>query len=180
VALDAARDVARDAGRDVALVLDTGIGIGPPGGSCGAGCAQIRSQYADAVLRAQRCTVGAANACSMKAPGLLGCGSCMVWVNDTNELAPLLAQWAAMTCDRCFFGGPGGENRCHATGCPNLDFPLCAAAGAGGSCTNRAKDRTCRPGVMSGMACLPDDDYCLGGGHNVCTCQPMTRVWSCA
>jgi hypothetical protein len=101
-------------------------------------------------------------------------------VNDLTELAPIYREFNDMGCFGCYFGGPPGEHRCHATGCVDLHASMCRVAASGaGTCVNMEKDRTCRPGVMTGAACAPGDDYCTGGGHTVCNCRPNDRRWSC-
>jgi len=152
----------------------------PMTGSCASGCPQLRSRYADAVLKAQSCTV-AGSPCGFRAPGSLGCGGCDVWVDDVTELAPIYNMFNQMGCYGCYFGGPPGENRCHATGCNTLDGPMCRVGASGaGTCVNQERDRTCAPGVMTGAPCPPPADYCTGGGHSVCSCRPSDRRWSCA
>jgi hypothetical protein len=150
---------------------------GGPGCGPGSLCASLRSSYAEAVLRAQRCDTGAQAPCGKKARGALGCDPCEVWVEDTAELTPLQAQFTAADCGRCFYGSPTGD-RCHPVGCVELDAPLCRASTGGGTCVNQPRDRTCPAGVMTGTACAPPDDYCTGGGR-VCTCQQAQQRWSC-
>jgi hypothetical protein len=147
-------------------------------GSCAAGCDDLRRQYAEASLRAQSCAVGAASACGFKAPGSLGCGGCSVWVSDLTELAPLANRFNDMGCYGCFFGGPGGENRCHAIGCADLIDPVCqAGAGGQGTCTNQT-DRACPAGVVSGTPCTRRPDSCRRGAA-YCFCGTTTPSWQC-
>jgi hypothetical protein len=149
----------------------------PPGmGSCAAGCPALRAEYADAVLRAQRCSAGAQNACAYKAPGSLGCGGCGVWVSDVSEIAPIANRFNELGCYGCFFDGAGGEKRCHAISCPDLEIAMCAPQG---TCINMAKDRTCAPGVMTGARCTNQPDYCIGGGHTACYCSTNSPNWTC-
>jgi hypothetical protein len=132
------------------------------------------------VFKAQSCAPGASGACAFKVPASLGCNGCPTWVNDLTELAPVYQQFNDMGCFGCFFGGPPGENRCHATGCTTLDIPMCrAAASGGGTCVNQPRDRTCGPGVMTGAPCGQGDDYCTSGGRAVCACLQNERRWSC-
>ena len=103
-------------------------------GSCAPGCANLRARYADALLRAQSCT--GASPCAFKAPGSLGCGGCQVWVSDLTEVAPLANRFNQMGCYGCYFDGPGGENRCHTIGCPDLFEAIVPCPPGRGSCTN--------------------------------------------
>ena len=152
----------------------------PPGmRTCADGCTEVRAQYADAVLRAQGCTAGAASPCGFKAPGSLGCGGCQVWVNDLTEVAPLANRFNQMGCYGCFFDGPGGENRCHATGCADLIGPLCTAGPSGqGSCTNESGSQPCAAGVMTGAPCTRRPDQCMRGG-GYCFCSSTSPSWTC-
>ena len=151
---------------------------GGPGCGQDSLCASLRSAYADAVLVAQRCDNGAPSPCGKKAPGLLGCSACDVWVGDTSALEPLAARFKASDCERCFFGSPTGD-RCHPFGCTGLDAPICRASGAGpGSCVNQPRDRTCGAAQVNNAPCAPPDDYCSGSGR-VCTCSLPEGRWSC-
>jgi hypothetical protein len=145
--------------------------------TCVAGCAELRAQYAEAVLQAQRCTVSAANPCGFKAPGSLGCGGCSVWVNDLTELVPLANRFNQMGCYGCYFG-PADMNRCHAISCVDLIDPVCTATGTGqGSCTNDA-NRPCPAGVMSGTPCTRQSDQCMRG-TGYCFCHFSSPNWTC-
>jgi hypothetical protein len=145
--------------------------------TCAAGCAELRSQYADAVLRAQRCTVGAASPCGFQAPGSLGCGGCPVWVNDHTDLIPLANRFNQMGCYGCYFDG-AAENRCHAIGCADLIDPVCTAGGSGeGTCTN-VTNRPCPAGVMNGTPCTRQPDQCMRGG-GFCFCSRSSPNWGC-
>jgi hypothetical protein len=173
---------ASDTGKDMPGGDSPGSGFRPPVypprgmASCASGCAALRASYADAVLAAQRCSAGAAGACAQKAPSGLGCNSCEVWVNDARPLVPIANQFNDLGCYGCYFGGPGGEFRCHAVGCADLDTPVCAPQG---TCTNQMKDRTCPPGLMTGTPCTSPTDYCIGGSHISCYCQPGKPNWMC-
>jgi hypothetical protein len=152
----------------------------PPAGTfaCAPGCGALRTQYAEALLRAQRCTSGAAAVCALEAPGSLGCAGCAVRVDDLSEVAPLADRFNQMGCYGCYFGGPAGQNRCQAVGCADLPAPLCTAAASGqGSCTTQV-DRTCPPGTRTGTPCDVDGpDFCISPDR-VCFCT-TDGDWGC-
>jgi hypothetical protein len=152
--------------------------MAPPIGTrtCAPGCQALRAEYAEAVLRAQRCSAGGQSPCALKAPGSLGCGGCQVWVSDLTEVAPIANRFNDLGCYGCWFDGAAGDNRCHTVGCADLEIPICAAQG---TCINMAKDRTCPPGLMTGTPCTRQPDYCLGGGHTSCYCSANTPNWTC-
>ena len=151
----------------------------PPAGtgSCAPGCADLRARYADALLRAQSCT--GASACAFKAPGSLGCGGCEVWVTDLSEVAPLANQFNQMGCYGCYFDGPGGENRCHIIGCPDLFESMCPVSASGrGSCTN-SMNIPCPDDAMNGAPCSRKGFYCTRG-NAICLCHFTSPNWMCS
>jgi hypothetical protein len=146
-------------------------------GSCAPGCANLRARYADALLRAQSCT--GVSACAFKAPGSLGCGGCEVWVSDLSEVAPLANQFNQMGCYGCYFDGPGGENRCHIIGCPDLFEAMCPVSASGrGSCTNNM-NIACPDDAMNGAPCSRKGFYCTRG-NSVCLCHFSSPNWMCS
>jgi hypothetical protein len=174
-------DVARP-GTDAAA--DTRPADAPPAGQvCARGglCPTLAAQYADAVLRAQSCTAGAAGACEKKVRGGLGCDSCEVWVNDTAALGPIRAQWDQAGCDRCFLGSPTGD-RCHPIVCPDLFTGICKAGVSGGTCTVNQPPKECPQGTAPNVPCplvgwfcatqtQPSRNcYCLSGAEMRWTC----------
>lgn len=165
---DGASDTARDSGADVSGGLGCGVG---------SLCRSLQAAYSEAIQRAKSCA-GSDDACSLKAAGSLGCGGCPVWVSNKTELDNLSNRFNAGGCQMCFFGSPTGD-RCHPVVCNSLGLPMCATGPSGqGTCVDRAKDRTCPVGIMTGTACSLLDDYCIGGGK-VCTCTRATMTWSC-
>jgi hypothetical protein len=151
----------------------------PPAGtgSCAPGCAGLRARYADALLRAQSCS--GVSACAFKAPGSLGCGGCEVWVSDLSEVAPLANQFNQMGCYGCYFDGPGGENRCHIIGCPDLFEAMCPVSASGrGSCTNNM-NITCPDDAMNGAPCNRKGFYCTRG-NSICLCHFSSPNWMCS
>jgi hypothetical protein len=146
-------------------------------GSCAPGCADLRARYADALLRAQSCS--GVSACAFKAPGSLGCGGCEVWVSDLSEVAPLANQFNQMGCYGCYFDGPGGENRCHIIGCPDLFEAMCPVSASGrGSCTNNM-NITCPDDAMNGAPCNRKGFYCTRG-NSICLCHFSSPNWMCS
>lgn len=75
------------------------LGSNPDGGPDSASaCADISQAYSDAVLKAQECTVGAANQCGVQVRASFWC-NCMTWVNSTaTPLASLANQYEALHC----------------------------------------------------------------------------------
>ena len=74
------------------------LGSNPNGAS--SACANITQAYFDAVLKAQECTVGAADQCGVQVSAGFWC-NCMTWANGGAEtLAAIAAQYDAMGCQR--------------------------------------------------------------------------------
>jgi hypothetical protein len=174
-------DAPIDAGRDVGSTDAISGGAG-----CGAGslCQNLRVAYADAVLRAQSCTVGAPNLCTQSAAGSLGCGGCAVWVTSRAELDPLAARFQQAGCGMCFYGSPTGD-RCHPTICPSLLRGVCTAgAGGRGTCTIEEQPKICPAGTATGQPCPLEGWYCstVPGPPTNCICRRESATamnWLC-
>ena len=167
-----------DSGSDGAPMAIAPPNYPPRGtGGCAPGCAELRRQYADAVLEAQGCSGD--GACAFKAPGSLGCGGCPVWVTDLGKVAPIANRFNQMGCYGCYFDGPGGENRCHTIGCPDLLEAMCTMSASGrGTCTNNM-NITCPDGAMNGAPCDQNGFYCTRG-NTLCLCHFTSPNWMCS
>ena len=140
-------------------------------------CANLRAEYAEASLRAQRCTIGAPGACQLKSRAGVGCaGPCLTWVNDAGGLAELATRFQASGCEACLYGSPTGD-RCHPFICPALGVGSCVAgAGGQGTCVNTEPD--CPPGTMAGMSCSPLESSCRLAANRSCICSSRGG-WLC-
>ena len=102
--------------------------VNPDGAS--SACANISQAYFDAVLKAQECTVGAADQCGVQVSTGFWC-NCMTWANGGAEtLAAIAAQYDAMGCQRTCNGvclGPA-----------YLDCLADATSATGGRCQSPA------------------------------------------
>jgi hypothetical protein len=152
---------------------------GGPGCAPGSLCSNLRNEYAETLMRAKSCTVGAANACQQRAGTSLGCsGTCPVWINgDVAVLADLRARFEAADCNRCVYGSPTGD-RCHPFTCPSLGMGVCVARGGTGEGTCVNMERTCPASATNGMPCGELDDSCMRG-MTYCFCSGMPRRWMC-
>jgi hypothetical protein len=84
----------------IALALVGGcgssLGSSPDGGPTT--CTEVSQAYSDAVLKAQECTVGAVDQCSIQVRASFWC-NCMTWVNGgATMLATLANQYQALGC----------------------------------------------------------------------------------
>jgi hypothetical protein len=157
---------------------------GGPGCAPGSLCRNLTIAYAEAVLRAQSCTPGAANVCNQSAPGSLGCGGCTVWITSSAEVDSLRAQFQGGGCAACFFGSPTGD-RCHPVICPDLLRGTCtAAAGGRGTCTIEKQPEQCPQGTANGLPCPLAGWYCttVTAPKRSCICRPAMNgqmAWLC-
>jgi hypothetical protein len=72
------------------------LGSNPDGAT--SSCDDVSQAYSDAVLKAQECTVGAANQCSVQVRASFWC-NCMTWVNgNTGPLTVLANQYQELQC----------------------------------------------------------------------------------
>jgi hypothetical protein len=152
------------------------------GPGCGRGsfCGNLIEAYAEAVLRAKSCTVGAPDVCNASAPGSLSCHPCRVRVTNRAELDPLLRQFEQGGCSECLI--PGGL--CHPTICPTV-FPGICVAGPGGrgTCVTDEPPEECPPGTEAGPPCPIDGWICktVTGPRRTCLCRQLSgqMVWEC-
>lgn len=168
-----------DATRDVAVSPD--LVSGGPG--CGAGslCLALYKQYAEALVAAKSCTVGAPNACALTVEGALGCGACEVVVDVRGDLDALTKQFAAAKCEGCFLQRGTVNDHCHPVVCTPIGQRACVAGPSGkGTCVVMERDHACPPGAADKKPCTSDDDYCSDAGK-VCACRktPAPPTWSC-
>jgi hypothetical protein len=83
----------------VAAVLFGPACSAPLGSNPDNACANIAQTYNNAVLKAQECTVGAADQCSVQVPSGFWC-NCMTWANGADTLAAIAVRYDAMGCER--------------------------------------------------------------------------------
>jgi hypothetical protein len=101
------------------------LGSNPDGAT--STCDDVSRAYDDAIVKAQECTVGAANQCSVQVRASFWC-NCMTWVNsDTTTLASLANQYQALQC-RSVCNGVCAQPR-------SLDCLADATSSTGGRCT---------------------------------------------
>jgi hypothetical protein len=114
------------------------VGHGGSGGhsaDAGESCAQIETDYGNALNSAAECTPGATGQCAHLIDISLSCQGCKRYVNDVTELDALTAMWNAQDCGAT-------PHVCPAIACVNPGTPTCAAASstpggpsAGGTCS---------------------------------------------
>jgi hypothetical protein len=142
-------------------------------------CLELNSEYARALSDARRCGAGAAGTCQLSVPATLRCGgSCPTIVNERGELDRVRDRWRQAGCDACFAGAA-----CPV--CVPSVAPMCTPAGSvtsqpGQGYCEDSGIRTCPPGLATGSPCATPIDYCLGGGHNACTCGSTGTTWTCS
>jgi hypothetical protein len=74
------------------------LGCGSPGN--GRTCAQLQSDYEQALLPARACTLGATNQCQQAVPVTL-CAGCNRYVNDATKLDAITTQLVNQGCVHC-------------------------------------------------------------------------------
>jgi len=151
-----------------------------PGAPCAADCLEQSRQYAEALLRGQKCVPGAPGQCTSRAIGgpLVCGGRCVFWVQETGEIAAVLARHDRECAGCTFHQTPG---RCHPTICNQLEIPVCKALPSGeGTCVNMERDRPCPPEAMYGAPCDRSKyDTCTNGpGGASCACAGSGQ-WFC-
>lgn len=110
------------------------------GGSGGRTCAQLETDYSDALATARQCTPGAVNQCQHLVPTSITCTGCSEYVNDVTTIDTIEGEWSDQDCAATPHPCPQiaciapGSGICAATsgtsGGPN------AGASPGGSCAN--------------------------------------------
>jgi hypothetical protein len=139
-------------------------------------------QYADALLRSQKCVPGMPEQCTSRAIGsnLVCGGACVAWVQETAEITAGVDRYFR-ECSGCTFHETPG--RCHPIICTALERAVCKALPSGeGTCVNMEFDRPCPPGLKTGTPCDPEKtDYCYSGGasNSLCTCRRNEKSWFC-
>ncbi|HXU01541.1 MAG TPA: hypothetical protein VN903_11140, partial [Polyangia bacterium] len=82
----------------VLLGGDCGSSLASNPDSAAVSCDDVSQAYSDAVIKAQECTVGAANQCGVQVRASFWC-NCMTWVNgDTAALTTIAHQYQALGC----------------------------------------------------------------------------------
>jgi hypothetical protein len=147
-------------------------------------CAALMAEYEQALVQAASCTVGKDQACAVKVATTLRCASCETWVADSRAVDAVHARFVAAGCEGCAFRlGPDGK--CSPGVCVPLTAPMCVPSGSiaavtdSGTCGNAGGERICPDGLMTGTPCSSSIDFCLGGGHLGCVCQPGNPTWTC-
>jgi hypothetical protein len=86
----------------VAVVVSgfLGQGCGSSSSSSGRSCAELESDYQQALSAAYACTPGAANQCQQAIP-VSFCAGCDLYVNDASSVNAISAQLFSQGCVRC-------------------------------------------------------------------------------
>ncbi len=124
----------------------TGTGGGGTGGGKGTGgsggetCAQLATDYSNAVTAAKKCTLDAANQCQQLVAGSLGGCGCDTYVNDATMINAIKTEWTSQGCATgptcniaCVVPGPGVCNTDPTGSTPGGPG---AAADPTGTCSN--------------------------------------------
>jgi hypothetical protein len=101
-----------------------GHGTGKDGGET---CAELETDYSDALTAARKCTPGAANQCQQLVDLSISCPGCKGYVNDATTLDTIAGEWKDQNCKGGF---------CPAIACiaPGTGVCLSTSGGPGGTC----------------------------------------------
>jgi hypothetical protein len=100
-------------------------GHGTDGG--GESCAQLETDYGNALGTARQCTPGSVNPCQHLVEMSLSCSGCKEYVNDVTTLNALTAEWQAQDCQAI-------PHVCPAIACINPGPGSCTTSGGPGQC----------------------------------------------
>jgi len=101
-----------------------GHGTGKDGGET---CAELETDYSDALTAARKCTPGAANQCQQLVDLSISCPGCKGYVNDATTLDTIAGKWKDQNCKGGF---------CPAIACiaPGTGVCMSTSGGPGGTC----------------------------------------------
>ena len=101
-----------------------GRGTGKDGGET---CAELETDYSDALMAARKCTPGAANQCQQLVGLSISCSGCKGYVNDATTLDTIAGEWKDQGCK---------VSVCPAIACIAQGTGVCVSTsgGPGGTC----------------------------------------------
>ena len=101
-----------------------GHGTGKDGGET---CAELETDYSDALTAARKCTPGAANQCQQLVDLSISCPGCKGYVNDATTLDTIAGEWKDQGCK---------ASVCPAIACVAQGTGVCmsTSGGPGGTC----------------------------------------------
>jgi hypothetical protein len=106
-----------------------GGGRGDHGTDAGETCAQIETDYGNALSAARQCTPGAMNQCQHLVETSLACPGCKEYVNDVTNLNAISTEWNDQDCSST-------TTICPAIACVTPGTGTCMESGGSAACQN--------------------------------------------